>query len=73
MDNHLCGVLTFVGGVSTYEVDCGGVFGDYIGVHQSDGIVSLCEVVALPPVTGSSFFIINFSIFNLQNVYWSGI
>ena len=44
MDDHLCGVLTFVGGVSQYEVDCNGAVGNVIGVHQKNQIVSLCEV-----------------------------
>ena len=44
MDEHLCGVLTFVGGVSTYEVDCNGAVGNVIGITQNNQIVSLCEV-----------------------------
>ena len=44
MDDHLCGVLTFVGGVSQYEVDCNGAVGKTIEITQNNQIVSLCEV-----------------------------
>ena len=52
MDDHLCGVLTFVGGVSTYEVDCNGAVGNVIRVHQNYQIVSLCEVEVFAPQPG---------------------
>ena len=73
MNDHLCGVLTHVGGVSQYEVDCGGAVGNTIGVYQKNQILSLCEVEVFAPQPGWSLFIINFSIFNLKNIYWSEI
>jgi len=49
VDDHLCGVLTYVGGVSQYEVDCNGAVGNTIGITQNNQIVSLCEVEVFAP------------------------
>ena len=68
VDDHLCGVLTYVGGVSQYEVDCNGAVGKTIEITQNNQIVSLCEVEVFKAEQGWSLFILNFSIFNLQNI-----